>query len=116
MPNPVPVAILERIAVDQSFQGKGLGRALIGDAGKRVIQAADSIGIRGLVVQALSAEAKTFYEKVGFDPSPLDPMILMITLADLKASLESRLPEEQQFPLTIHGALVGWAKRSGENT
>ncbi|MFA7241842.1 MAG: GNAT family N-acetyltransferase [Sulfuricellaceae bacterium] len=87
MPNPIPVAILRRLAVDCAFQGKGLGRALVRDAGRRVVQAADTIGIRGLIVQALSVEARTFYEQVGFDSSPLDPMTLMITLADLKASL-----------------------------
>jgi predicted N-acetyltransferase YhbS len=87
MPDPVPVVVLGRLAVDQTLQGKGVGRALIRDAGQRIIQAADTIGIRGVLVQALSAEAKAFYERVGFDASPLDPMMLMITLADLKASL-----------------------------
>lgn len=85
MPDPIPVVVLGRLAVDRAWQGKGYGRALVRDAGLRVIQAADTIGIRGLIVQALSAEAKTFYERVGFDSSPLDPMTLMITLADLKA-------------------------------
>jgi GNAT superfamily N-acetyltransferase len=87
MPDPIPVVILGRLAVDRSFQGKGVGRALVRDAGSRVIQAADTIGIRGLIVHALSAEAKAFYEHVGFSPSPLDSMTLMISLADLKASL-----------------------------
>jgi hypothetical protein len=50
----------------------------------RVIQAADTIGIRGLTVYALFNEAKLFYEKVGFETSPLDPYLLMITLADPK--------------------------------
>lgn len=85
MPDPIPVVLLGRLAMDRPFQGKGFGRALVRDACLRVIQAADTIGIRGLIVQTLSAEAKTFYEKVGFDPSPLDPMTLMVTLADLKA-------------------------------
>lgn len=49
----------------------------------RVIQAADTIGIRGMMVHAVSDEAKAFYEKVGFEPSPLDRHLLMITLADL---------------------------------
>ena len=58
-------------------------RALVRDAGLRVLQAADAIGIRGMTVQALTDEARTFYEHVGFEPSPLDPKLLMITLADL---------------------------------
>ncbi|MDR0780411.1 MAG: GNAT family N-acetyltransferase [Pseudomonadales bacterium] len=87
MPNPIPVVILARLAVDQSQQGRGLGRALMRDAGLRVIQAADTIGIRGMLVQALSADAKAFYERIGFEPSPLDPMLLMVTLDDLKASV-----------------------------
>ncbi|MFA5702607.1 MAG: GNAT family N-acetyltransferase [Advenella sp.] len=87
MPNPIPVVILARLAVDGSMQGKGIGRALVRDAGLRVIQAADLIGIRGIVVQALTDEAKNFYEKVGFTPSPIEPMTLLITLADLKAHI-----------------------------
>ncbi len=88
MPDPIPVVLLGRLAVDLSFQGKGVGRALVRDAGYRVIQAADIIGIRGLLVQALTAEAKAFYEHIGFNASALDAMTLMITLADLKASLK----------------------------
>lgn len=87
MPDPIPVVVIGRLAVDRSFQGKGLGRALVRDAGYRVIQAADAIGIRGLIAHAISVEAKAFYEAVGFAQSSLDPMTMMITLADLKASL-----------------------------
>ena len=86
MPDASPVVVLARLAVDHSLQGKGVGRALVRDAGQRVIQAADTIGIRGMLVHALSPEARTFYARVGFSPSPLDAMTLMITLADLKAS------------------------------
>lgn len=85
MPDPVPVAILARLAIDTSYQGRGLGRALFRDAALRVIQAADSIGIRGIIVHAISAEAKDFYVALGFDVSPLEPMTLMITLNDLRA-------------------------------
>jgi predicted N-acetyltransferase YhbS len=87
MPDPIPVVVLGRLAVDRSQQDKGLGRALVRDAGRRVIQAADAIGVRGLLVHALTDDAKAFYERLGFDPSPLDPMMLMVTLADLKAAL-----------------------------
>ena len=83
MPDPIPVVVLGRLAVDLTLHGKGFGRALVCDAGLRVIQAASAIGIRGMTVHALTDEAKVFYEKVGFEPSPLDPHLLMITLADL---------------------------------
>jgi predicted N-acetyltransferase YhbS len=87
MPDPIPVAILGRLAVDQSQQGRGIGRALVRDAGQRLVQAADILGIRGMVVHALTMDAKAFYERVGFEPSPLDPMTLMVTLNDLTACL-----------------------------
>lgn len=87
MPDPVPVAVLGRLAIDKSFQGKGLGRALFRDAAVRVLAAADSIGIRGMLVHAISDEAKAFYVGLGLDVSPLEPMTLMATVADLKASL-----------------------------
>ena len=61
-PDPIPVVVLGRLAVDSSINGRGFGRALIRDACLRVLQAADTIGIRGMTVQALSAEAKLFYE------------------------------------------------------
>ena len=87
MPDPIPVVVLGRLAIDQSLQHKGMGRALVRDACLRVIAAADAIGIRGMVVHAVSATAQTFYEHVGFDPSPLDPLTLMASLADLRAGL-----------------------------
>ena len=83
MPEPIPVVFLGRLAVDKTLQGKGFGRSLVRDAGLRVIQAADAIGIRGMTVHALSDDAKTFYEKIGFEASPIDSHLLMITLPDL---------------------------------
>ena len=87
MPNPIPVVVLARLAVDQAYQGRWLGRALFRDSAQRVVNAADVIGIRGVVVHALSEEAKAFYLALGFDPSPNDPMTLMVTLQDLRAVL-----------------------------
>ena len=87
MPDPVPVAVLGRLAVDRSFQNHGLGRALMRDAARRVLQAADIIGIRGIIVHAFSPEAKAFYLALGLEASPLQPMTLMTTLADLQATL-----------------------------
>lgn len=87
MPDPIPVVVLGRLAVARSHAGQGLGRALFQDAARRVIHAADAIGIRGLLVHALSEEAKAFYLRLGLDESPLEPMTLMATVADLRAAL-----------------------------
>lgn len=62
-------------------------RALFQDAARRLLHAAEAIGIRGLVVHALSKEAKAFYLRLGLDESPLDTMTLMATIADLRAAL-----------------------------
>ncbi|HCL5258368.1 TPA: GNAT family N-acetyltransferase [Salmonella enterica] len=87
MPDPIPVVVLGRLAVDQSLHGQGVGRALVRDAGLRVIQVAETIGIRGMLVHALSDEARAFYLRMGFEPSPMDPMMLMVTLGDLVGSV-----------------------------
>lgn len=87
MPNPIPVLLLGRLAVDLSCKKMGLGRALFRDGAKRAIGAADIVGIRGLIVHAISDEAKAFYLALGFDQSPLEPMTLMVTMADLRAAL-----------------------------
>jgi GNAT superfamily N-acetyltransferase len=87
MPNPIPVVLLARLAVDRTWQGRGIGRALFRDAARRVEHAADAIGVRGIVVQAISEQAKAFYQALGFDPSPREPMMLMVTLSDIRAVL-----------------------------
>ena len=86
MPDPIPVVVLARLAVDRAYQGQGLGRAMVRDAAKRVVHAADTIGIRGIIVHAISDDAKAFYLALGFEPSPIEPMTLMVTLADMRKS------------------------------
>lgn len=87
MPDPVPVVVLGRLAISQPYQGMGLDRALFQDAARRALHAADAIGIRGLLVHALSDEARNFYLGLGLEVSPLDPMMLMVRMADLRAGL-----------------------------
>ena len=87
MPDPIPVVVLGRLAVSRTHHGQGLGRALFHDAAKRVVHAADAIGIRGLLVHAISEQAKAFYLKLGLTLSPIDSMTLMTTIGDLKAAL-----------------------------
>jgi GNAT superfamily N-acetyltransferase len=87
MPDPVPVMVLGRLAVDRAYQGRGLGAGLLRDAILRTLQAAELAGIRAILVHAISEEAKRFYERHGFVASPIDPMTLMITIADAKKAL-----------------------------
>src|SRR3546814_7863702 len=74
MPHPIPVITLARLAIDQSLRGKGFGRGLVRDAGSRVIAAADIIGVRGMIVHAISEDAKQFYLRCGFLQSPTHEM------------------------------------------
>jgi GNAT superfamily N-acetyltransferase len=87
MPDPVPVMIIGRLAVDKRYQGHGLGRALLRDALLRSLQVAEHAGIRAVLLHAMTAAAKRFYQRAGFQESPLDPMTMMITLADIEDAL-----------------------------
>lgn len=87
MPDPVPVLLLGRLAVDRLWQGKGLGADLLYDAVLRAVGAAESVGVRAILVHAISDEAKTFYEKHGLRASPIEPMTLMITIEEARRML-----------------------------
>jgi predicted N-acetyltransferase YhbS len=87
MPDPIPVVLLGRLAVDRAWQGQELGRSLFRDAAMRVSHAADTIGIRGIVVHALSDDARKFYLALGFMECPGEPLILVVNLQDLRVAL-----------------------------
>jgi GNAT superfamily N-acetyltransferase len=82
MPDPVPVMILGRLAVDEAWQGNRIGPSLLRDAVLRTLQASEIAGIRAILVHAISEQARKFYVDCGFVPSPVDPMTLMITVAE----------------------------------
>jgi GNAT superfamily N-acetyltransferase len=90
MPEPIPVMMIGRLAVDREHQGKGLGSALLRDALLRTLNAASIAGIRAVLLHAISDDAKRFYEKAGFSASPVDPMTMMIALADVEKALVDR--------------------------
>ncbi len=87
MPDPIPVMVLGRLAVDKDFQGRGIGSGLLRDAVLRTVQAAEIAGIRAILVHALSDTAKRFYQRHGFIASPIEPMTVMITVAELVKTL-----------------------------
>lgn len=86
-PNPVPAALIGRLAVDRNVQGKGIGKFLVRDAILSTLRAADSIGIRILLVHAIHENAAEFYSGLGFQPSPTDPLHLYLLLSDARVSL-----------------------------
>ncbi|HEX8814721.1 MAG TPA: GNAT family N-acetyltransferase [Terriglobales bacterium] len=90
MPDPVPVMVIGRLAVDQTVQGRAIGPALLRDAVLRTLQAAEIAGIRAILVHAISERAGHFYEKWGFTPSPVEPMTLMITLAEARRAIAEK--------------------------
>ena len=86
-PDPVPAALLGRLAVDENVHGSGLGRMLVRDAVLSTLAAADRIGVRILLVHALHERAASFYRVHGFSPSPTDPLHLYLLTGDARASL-----------------------------
>jgi len=86
---PVPIMLLARLAIANSWQGKGLGAGLLKDAMLRTLQAAEIAGIRAFAVHAKDDEARAFYEHFDFAPSPSDPYHLIRLLKDLRAFLKA---------------------------
>jgi GNAT superfamily N-acetyltransferase len=88
MPDPIPVMVLARLAVDRRHQHAGLGTALLQDALLRTVAASRMAGIRAVLLHAVSGDAKRFYLHHGFAESPLDPMTMMIGIAEVEAALK----------------------------
>ncbi len=85
MPDPVPVILLSRLAVDRKEQGSGLGKHLLRDAILRSVAASEIIGVRALFVHALNDTARAFYAHFDFEPSPTDPLHLLLLMKDARA-------------------------------
>lgn len=85
MPDPVPVMVLARLAIDHRVHGIKLGAALLQDAVNRAVTVSQNTGVRALLVHALHDRAKQFYEHYGFQESPHHPLTLMLRLNTAKA-------------------------------
>jgi GNAT superfamily N-acetyltransferase len=81
--HPVPVMLLARLAVDHTWQGKGIGAALLLDALRRTLAAADILGIRAILVHAKDEAARRFYEHFDFDSSPVEPLHMFLLLKEI---------------------------------
>jgi len=87
--HPVPVVLLARLAVDRQWQGRGLGAALLLDALRRLLAAADILGIRAVMVHAKDDAARRFYEHFDFDPSPIEPLHMFLLIKEIAGLLKS---------------------------
>lgn len=87
MPDPIPVFVIGRLAVDRTYQGKGLGRALVKDALKRCLNASNEIGARAVLVHAIDDDVVPFYLQYGFKPFPTDARTLYLPMRKITAAL-----------------------------
>ena len=87
MPEPIPVMVLGRLAIDARMQGQRLGAGLLKDALLRTLSVSKEVGIRALLVHAISEEARNFYLGYGFQVSPVDRMTLMLSVRHIQALL-----------------------------
>lgn len=85
--HPIPIMLLARLAIANDMQGRGLGAGLLKDALGRTLQAAEIAGLRAFAVHAKDDEARAFYDRFDFIPSPADPFHLFVLLKDIKAML-----------------------------
>jgi GNAT superfamily N-acetyltransferase len=88
-PNPLPCLLLGQLATDQNWIGKGIGTGLLKHALQRCVAAANLVGGRALIVNAVDIEAAGFWARRGFIPSKDDPLILFRSIADIAASIGS---------------------------
>lgn len=87
MPDPIPVVILGRLAVDSTFKSRGIGTGLLKDALTRVSTAAELIGIRAVLVHVIDESTKAFYKKYGFYESPTHEQTLLLTIKEIQKYL-----------------------------
>jgi predicted N-acetyltransferase YhbS len=87
MPNPIPVFVLGRLAVDSGHQGRGLGSALLKEGIQRTLEASRTIGARALIVHAIDDDAIGYYTSFGFQRFPTDSRTLFLPVETLANSL-----------------------------
>ncbi len=102
---PIPVCLIARLAVDQIWQGRGLGSDLLRDALRRILAAADQIGIRAVLVDAIDDGAAAFYRRYGFEPASTDPLTLMVPLAAVRSQISP--PPQPVRPSPMQGETRG---------
>lgn len=89
LPNPVPVMVLGRLAVDHKHKGKGIGPALLKEAMQRTLQLSEIAGLRALILHAIDDEAVSFYAKYGLQVFPAGTRTMFLPIESLREALGS---------------------------
>jgi GNAT superfamily N-acetyltransferase len=89
MPEQIPLLLIGRLAVDRNFQGIGLGRELLSNALNRCVAASNIAGARGIVAHAIDNEAVRFYERHGFQVSPLGERVMLLPIEFARTLFEN---------------------------
>lgn len=86
-PDPVPCLLLGQLATDTAWVGQGVASGLLKHALRRCVEAARLVGGRAVLVNAVDAQAATWWQARGFMPTKDDPLLLFRSLGDIAASL-----------------------------
>jgi ribosomal protein S18 acetylase RimI-like enzyme len=88
-PDPIPMVILSRLAVDENYHSKNIGVGLLKDCLLRSMYAMDAIGGAGILVHAIGERAQSFYKKFGFQESKVHPLMLMARVCDIEKTIRN---------------------------
>ena len=83
-PDHIPLLLLARLAVDDRFKRKGVGRALLKDALLRAVQVSQIVGVRAVIVHAIDEEARSFYQKYEFIEFPAESRTMFLPIKSIK--------------------------------
>jgi len=86
-PYPVPCLLIGQLATDRGWAGRGIGSGMVRHALGRCVQAAELIGGRAVIVNAVDGVAAQFWRRWGFLPSTGDPLVLVRSIGAVAASL-----------------------------
>ncbi|HEV7742692.1 MAG TPA: GNAT family N-acetyltransferase [Pseudolysinimonas sp.] len=90
MPSSIPIILIGRLAVDERFNGRGLGASLLQDAVLKGMEASRILGARAFVVDALNEDVERFYRKFGFElMPPAAKRAMFLLVSDAEATIAS---------------------------
>jgi GNAT superfamily N-acetyltransferase len=81
--NPIPAILLARLGVTKEYKGRGIGKALLKDALRRALDISRQVGVRAVLVHAKAGSAAFYVKEAGFQPSPTDPLHLILAMQDV---------------------------------